>query len=113
MAVDPHTLPPRLLPVLYFSLPHVSLLLAFAADARAVAGFFYHSRMLAIVHLVTPGWINSSILGALYLVAPIASRVTLRANWLDYAAFALVAIGMAGMPRGPHPVVAANRNAAS
>jgi hypothetical protein len=97
---DPRGLPLRLLPVLYFSLAHLALLLAFAAiaaDARAVAGFYYHSRMLAIVHLVTLGWITSSILGALYLVGPIAFRVTLRANRLDYVAFALVAIGLAGM----------------
>jgi hypothetical protein len=97
---DPKSLPPRLLPVLYFSVAHVALLLAFAAiaaDARAVAGFFYHTRMLAIVHLVTLGWISSSILGALYLVGPIAFRATVRVNWLDYAAFALVAIGTAGM----------------
>lgn len=100
MTVDPPSLPPRLLPVLYFSLAHVALLLAFAAiaaDPRAIAGFFYHSRMLAIVHLVTLGWITASILGALYLVGPIAFRVTLRANWLDYAAFTLVATGIAGM----------------
>jgi hypothetical protein len=62
-----------------------------------VAGFFYHSRMLAIVHLVTLGWITSSILGALYLVGPIAFRATVRANWIDYTAFALVAVGVAGM----------------
>ena len=100
MSVDRQTLPPRLLPVLYFSLAHLALLLAFAAiaaDARAVAGFFYHSRMLAIVHLVTLGWITSSILGALYLVAPIAFRATVRANWLDYTAFGLVAVGVSGM----------------
>ena len=70
---------------------------AIAADARAVTGFFYHSRMLAIVHLVTLGWITSSILGALYLVGPIAFRATVRANWLDYTAFTLVAVGVAGM----------------
>ena len=100
MSLDPKALPPRLLPVLYFSLAHLALVLAFAAiaaDARAVAGFFYHSRMLAIVHLVTLGWITSSILGALYLVGPIAFRAQVRANWLDYTAFGLVAIGVAGM----------------
>jgi hypothetical protein len=100
MSADPKSLPPRLLPVLYFALAHLALLLAcaaIAADARAVAGFFYHSRMLAIVHLVTLGWITSSILGALYLVAPIAFRATVRANWLDYTAFVLVAVGASGM----------------
>jgi hypothetical protein len=98
--VEPQSLPPRLLPTLYFSVAHVALVLAFAAiaaDARAVTGFYYHSRMLAIVHLVTLGWITSSILGALYLVGPVAFRVTIRASWLDYVAFALVATGVLGM----------------
>lgn len=100
VSADPKLLPPRLLPVLYFAVAHVALVLAFAAiaaDARAAAGFFYHARMLAIVHLVTLGWITSSILGALYLVGPIAFRARLRVNGLDYTAFALVAIGVAGM----------------
>ena len=34
-------------------------LFAVALDPRGVAGFFYHPRMLAIVHLVTLGWITS------------------------------------------------------
>ena len=96
----PHQLPPRLLPILYFGLAHAALALAFAAvalDPRGVAGFFYHSRMLAIVHLVTLGWITASILGSLYLVGPIALRVTFRAGWLDYASFVFVAIGVSGM----------------
>ena len=62
-------LPPRLLPILYVALAHVALALAFAVaavDARAVSGFFYHARMLAVVHLVTLGWITASILGSLY-----------------------------------------------
>ena len=101
MAVlDRTKLPPRLLPVCYFSLAHLALVLAFAAvaaDPRAAAGFFYHARMLAIVHLVTLGWITASILGSLYLVAPIALRTHLPARWLDYTAFALVAVGITGM----------------
>ena len=62
-------LPPRLLPVLYFGTAHVALALAFGAaalDPRGVSGFFYHSRMLGIVHLVTLGWITASILESLY-----------------------------------------------
>jgi hypothetical protein len=100
VSADSKALPPRLLPVFYFALAHAALVLAFAAvaaDARAASGFFYHSRMLAIVHLVTLGWITCSILGALYLVGPIAFRATVRANGLDYTAFALVAVGVAGM----------------
>ena len=93
-------LPPRLLPVLYFGVAHVAFALAclaVALDPRGVSGFFYHSRMLAIVHLVTLGWITSSILGSLYVVGPIALRVWIPATWLDYTAFALVLIGIVGM----------------
>jgi hypothetical protein len=104
MGADPHTprtrLPPRLLPVLYFGSAHVALALAFGAiamDPRGVSGFFYHSRMLGIVHLVTLGWITASILGSLYLVGPIALRTWIPATWLDYTAFGLVLIGIIGM----------------
>ena len=100
MTVSPGQLPPRLLPILYVALAHIALALAFAAvaaDPRAVAGFFYHARMLAVVHLVTLGWITCSILGALYIVGPVALRVTFRAGWVDYTACALVAIGIIGM----------------
>lgn len=93
-------LPPRLLPVLYLGVAHVALALAFGAvavDPRGVSGFFYHARMLGIVHLVTLGWITASILGSLYLVGPIALRVWIPATWLDYTAFALVLVGIAGM----------------
>ena len=70
-------LPPRLLPVLYFTTAHLALAFAFGAvalDPRGVSGFFYHARMLGIVHLVTLGWITASILGSLYVVGPIALR---------------------------------------
>lgn len=92
--------PPRLLPILYFGVAHAALALAFGAiavDPGSVIGFFYHPRMLAIVHLVTVGWITSSILGALYLVGPIALRMPLPACWPDYLASALVGIGMTGI----------------
>jgi len=93
-------LPPRLLPVLYFGVAHMALALAFAAvalDPRGVSGFFYHPRMLGVVHLVTLGWITGSILGSLYIVGPIALRVRFPATWIDYCAFALVLVGIVGM----------------
>ncbi len=93
-------LPPRLLPVLYFGVAHVALALAcaaVAADPRGVSGFFYHARILGIVHLVTLGWITASILGSLYIVGPIALRIWIPARWPDYTAFALVLIGVVGM----------------
>jgi hypothetical protein len=89
-----------MLPILYIGTAHVALLLAafaVAIDPRGVAGFFYHSRMLAIVHLVTLGWITSSILGTLYIVGPVALRLPVPATRLGYTAFALVLIGVVGM----------------
>jgi hypothetical protein len=90
----------RLLPTLYFALAHVALSCAFAAVAcspDSFGGFFYHPRMLAVVHLVTLGWITASILGSLYIVAPLALRTSLKVTWIDYTAFALVTIGVVGM----------------
>ena len=100
MAPSRDRLPPRLLPILYFALAHAAMALAFASiayDPRGVAGFFYHPRMLGVVHLVTLGWITGSILGSLYLVAPMAFRTDLPARWPDYTAFALLLAGLAGM----------------
>lgn len=92
--------PPRRLVALYVLTAHVALALAFALvawDPRGVAGFFYHSRMVAIVHLVTIGWIAMSILGNLYVVLPMALGVSFPARGGDYAAYALVVIGLIGM----------------
>ena len=86
--------------MLYFGVAHVALAFAFGAvalDPRGVSGFFYHSRMVAIVHLITLGWITASILGSLYIVGPIALRVWIPANKADYVAFALVLVGIVGM----------------
>jgi len=67
------------------------------AEPWSVAGFFYHPRMLAVVHLVTLGWITSSILGALYWVAPMALGFRLPARWPDVLGFILMAGGLSGM----------------
>jgi cbb3-type cytochrome oxidase subunit 1 len=93
-------IPPRRLVLLYVTTAHISLALAFAlvgSDPLAVAGFFYHSRMVAIVHLVTIGWIAMSILGNLYIVMPMTCGRPLPARKGDYAAYALVVIGLIGM----------------
>ena len=88
------------LPPLYFGLGHVCLLCAFAAvalDPAAVAGFYYHPRMLAVVHLVTLGWITASILGALYAIVPSASGSGLAAGRADLWVFAGYVLGATGM----------------
>lgn len=78
----------------------MALALAFAAiawDPRGAAGFFYHARLAGIIHLVTLGWITMSILGALYVVGPIALRMPMPAGRADLFAFGSVATGIIGM----------------
>jgi len=93
-------MPARWVPLLYFAFAHFCLAAAFAELAfqpRSLAGFFYHPRMLAVVHLVTLGWISASILGAIYVIGPLAFRMPLPARLPDYVAFAGFAIGALGM----------------
>ncbi len=92
--------PGHRLPLLYFGLAHLCLVSAFAAVAvvpAAVAGFYYHPRALAVVHLVTLGWITSSILGALYMIVPMALRGRLPVGRADGWICATFAIGTTGM----------------
>lgn len=93
-------IPSRTLVLLYLGTAHISLALAFALTAwnpYAVAGFFYHSRMVAIVHLITIGWIAMSILGMVYVVVPMTFGLAFPARRGDYAAYALTVIGLIGM----------------
>jgi len=92
--------PARLLPLLYFGTAHAALACACAVAGlwpRAVAGFFYHSWMLGIVHLITLGWITFSILGAIYIVGPLALRMDMDARRGDYAAWAVGLVGIVGL----------------
>lgn len=92
--------PARALPLLYFGSAHVSLATACLLATwrpQAIAGFFYHSWMIAIVHLVTLGWITFSILGAIYIVGPLALRTEVPARRADYVAYACAVIGLMGM----------------
>jgi hypothetical protein len=68
-----------------------------AIDPAGIAGFFYHPRMLAVVHLVTLGWIGGSVLGSIHIVGPLALRMPLRATGGDVAGFAAFAVGVLGM----------------
>lgn len=92
--------PARTASLLYLTTAHVSILLACVLAGlwpRAVAGFFYHAWMVALVHLVTLGWITCSILGAFFIVAPIALRTSMPARRVDYVAFGFVLTGLVGM----------------
>jgi hypothetical protein len=68
-----------------------------AVDPRGVSGFFYHPRMLGVVHLITLGWITGAILGAIRVVAPLVLRVSIPVTRGDYWALSFVAIGTSGM----------------
>jgi hypothetical protein len=93
-------MPARFVPLLYFGFAHLSLAAAFAALAcqpRSLGGYFYHPRMLSVVHLVTLGWVSASILGAVYVIGPLALRMPMPAGPGDYAAFGAFALGVIGM----------------
>ena len=92
--------PARGVPLLYLGTAHVSLGLAAVLAGlwpRAVAGFFYHAWMVALVHLVTLGWITFSILGAIYIVGPIALGMPMPVRRGDYWAYGCAIVGVIGM----------------
>ncbi|MDH3591409.1 MAG: hypothetical protein OER88_06000 [Planctomycetota bacterium] len=93
-------MPPRILPLVYFYGAHICLVWAFvllALRTASIGAFFFHPRMFAVVHLITLGWITPSILGATYLVAPLALRTTLRAGRLDAIACGSYWLGVSGV----------------
>jgi hypothetical protein len=92
--------PARDLPLWYFAFAHACLALAAAAltvRPDLPGGFFHHPRMVAVVHLITLGWISSSILGAFYIVGPLALRMPLPSGWRDRTAFGSFVLGVSGM----------------
>jgi hypothetical protein len=98
--VVPGKPPERIIPLLYLGTAHVALVLACILTGlwpQAVAGFLYHAWLILIVHLVTLGWITFSILGAIYIVGPLALRMDMPARRADYVAYAFAVIGLIGM----------------
>jgi hypothetical protein len=53
--------------------------------------------MLAIVHMVTIGWLSCSILASIYIVGPFALRIALPARAPDYAACGAAGVALAGV----------------
>ncbi len=93
-------LPNRRAVYAYWGFAHCCLLtalLALALDPAALAGFPYQPKMVAVVHLVTLGWVTCSIFGALHLMAPMALRSPVAPRHLDLVGFSLISIGVAGM----------------
>ena len=90
----------RLLSRLYLTVAYLSLTLAFAVVGlapRAAGGFFYHARLLGIVHLVTLGWITSVILASLYAVVPGRLEKPWPVRRGDCCALGSFVIGLIGM----------------
>ncbi|HEX6164945.1 MAG TPA: hypothetical protein VFZ31_16375 [Vicinamibacterales bacterium] len=93
-------MPSSALPLAYYFLGYASFgaaMLALAIDPSIPGASFYQPRFVALVHLVTLGWLTGSILGSLYIVAPLALGVPLpvrKADWFAFAAFVLGASGM-------------------
>lgn len=96
-------LPAPWLPLGYFAGAHLSLLLAcgvLVVQPELPGAFHYHPRMIALTHLVTLGWISGSILGALYIVGPLALGLPLPARRGDTLAAVAFWSGAAGMIGG-------------
>lgn len=93
-------LPARITPRLYLAFAHVCLLAALVllgTRAEELGGFYYHPRLIAVVHLVTLGFLTSAILGALYLVCPLAFRLPLPEGRMDVAAALSWMVGVSGV----------------
>jgi hypothetical protein len=93
-------LPASAIPLAYFALAHAALtagLLVLLATPTLPGGFFYHPKMVALTHALTLGWLSGSILGALYIVAPLTLGCALPIRRGDWMAFGSYAIGLAGM----------------
>jgi hypothetical protein len=102
MAGPPPTafLPARRAPLVYFGFAHACLVTALAALALRpgeLGGFYYHPRLIAVVHLVTLGFLTSAILGALYLVCPLAFRLPLPEGRADLVAAVSWAVAVSGI----------------
>ena len=82
---NPFTGPSVWLPLRYLIAGEASLFLAVLlalTHAEDLLDFYYQGRVLAITHLVTLGWITTTIMGASFLVAPLILSVPLHSERL-------------------------------
>jgi hypothetical protein len=91
-------LPASALPLAYYVCAHgalIAALIVLILNPGTAGASFYHPRMIALVHLLTIGWISGSILGSMYIVAPLALRVPMPVRWWDWAAWTAFTAGTA------------------
>lgn len=90
-------------PLIYVAGAHACLATALTAlivNPGLPGAFVYHPRALALVHLVTLGWVSGSILGALYMVMPLAFGVSMPTRRLDCWACLSFWVGAVAMVSG-------------
>src|SRR5687767_13801541 len=93
-------MPASALPLAYFVFAYLALggaLLTLVWSPGLPGTSFYHHRMVALVHLLTLGWLSGSILGAFYIVAPLALGLPMPVRADDWVALAAFAFGTTGM----------------
>lgn len=94
------SIPSSALPLTYFAFAHLCLAAALATlvvSPSLPGAFFYHPGMIAVVHLLTLGWLTGSILGAFYIVAPLALVTPLPVRARDWVGFGAFVGGTCGM----------------
>ncbi|MBI2162721.1 MAG: cbb3-type cytochrome c oxidase subunit I [candidate division NC10 bacterium] len=99
-AENPFTGPSLWLPLRYLITGQVSLLLAIALAvlrAEDLVDFYYQGHLLAITHLITLGWITTTIMGASFLVAPLIFSAPLYSERLGRWQFPPLVAGIAVM----------------
>ncbi len=97
---NPFTGPSVWLPLRYLIAGQIGLSLALILalfHAEELLDFYYQGRLLAITHLITLGWITTTIMGASFLVAPLIFSTPLYSERLGRWQFPPLVIGIAIM----------------
>lgn len=97
---NPFTGPSVWLPLRYLIAGQIALHLALVlalVHAEELLDFYYQGHLLAITHLITLGWITTTIMGASFLVVPLVFSAPLYSERLGRWQFPLLAIGIAVM----------------
>lgn len=92
--------PSSLLPLAYYLVGYAGFgagMLILATDPSLPGASFYQPRFVALVHLLTLGWLTGSILGSLYIVGPLVLRLPMRVKASDWIAFGSFVFGTSGM----------------
>lgn len=97
---NPFTGPSVWLPLRYLIAGQIALLLALVLavmHAGDLLAFYYQGHLLAITHLITLGWITTTIMGASFLVAPLIFSTPLYSERLGRWQFPPWLLGIAIM----------------